>query len=210
MDAPLPPDDLGSTLQLVRRAQAGDRGALQPLFDRYYEPVRRIVRLRLGSALRSRLDSGDIVQETFLSALSGFDRFEVRNEASLLQWLALLAENRIRDAADFHSAGKRDLARDVRLSIPGRSGSIGLDPTATGLSPAMGAARDEQVHALEDALADLPEADRELVVLRDYVGMSWEDVAERTGRRSAAAARMAHGKVLFLLGAKLRAGGQPP
>jgi len=208
MEAPPPPDDLGLTLQLVRRAQGGDRSALQPLFDRYYEPVRRIVRLRLGSALRSRLDSGDIVQETFLSALAGFDRFEVRDEASLLQWLAVLAENRIRDAADFHAAGKRDAAREVRLSVPGRSGSIGLDPAATGLSPAAGVARDEQVHALEEALAGLPEAERELVVLRDYVGMSWEEVAERTGRPSAAAARMAHGKVLLALGARLRGGGK--
>jgi RNA polymerase sigma-70 factor, ECF subfamily len=203
---PPPPDDLGLTLQLVRRAQAGDHAALQPLFDRYYDRVRRIVRLRLGGGLRSRLESADIVQETFLAALAGFDRFEVRSEASLLQWLAVLAENRIRDAADWHGAGKRDAGREVPLSLPGRSGTVHLDPAASGMAPADGVAHDEQVEALEAAVAELPEPERELVVLRDYVGMSWEDVAARTGRVSAAAARMAHGKVLLSLGAKLRAG----
>src|SRR5262245_29002800 len=96
-------DDLDLTLQLVRRVQSGDRAALQPLFERYYDRVRRIARVRLGAGLRQRMDSGDIVQETFIAALSGFDRFELRDEASLLQWLAVLLENRIRDAADWNA-----------------------------------------------------------------------------------------------------------
>jgi len=199
-------EDVGVTLQLVRRAQSGDREALQPLFERYYDRVRRIARVRLGQGLRQRMDSGDIVQETFLAALSAFDHFEVRNESSLLQWLSVLLENRIRDASDWNEAARRAAARERPLAVQGRSGAVTLDPAASGLTPAEGAAHDEQVEALETALAGLPEADRELVVLRDYVGMSWEEVAQRVGRPSAAAARMAHGKVLMELAARMRGG----
>ena len=200
------PEDLGVTLQLVRRAQSGDRAALQPLFERYYERVRRIARVRLGQGLRQRMDSGDIVQETFLAALGAFDHFEVRDESSLLQWLAVLLENRIRDAADWNDAARRAAGRERPLVAQGRSGTIAIDPAASGPTPADGAARDEQLAALDDALAGLPEQDRELIVLRDYVGMSWDEVAQRVGRPSADAARMAHGKVLLELAARMRSG----
>ena len=203
-------EDLGVTLQLVRRAQAGDRAALDPLFQRYYDRVRRIARVRLGQGLRQRMDSGDIVQETFISALGAFDRFEVRDESSLLQWLSVLLENRIRDASDWNDAAKRAAARERPLVSDGRSGAITLDLAATALTPAESASHGEQAEALEAALAALPEQDRELILLRDYVGMSWEEVAQRLGRPSAAAARMAHGKVLLELGARLRGGRAAP
>ncbi len=202
------PQDIGITLQLVRRVQDGDRDALQPLFERYYERVRRIVRVRLGAPLRSRLDSGDIVQETFLAALKGFDRFDLRDEAALIHWLSVLAENRIRDAADYNDAGKRAAGREVPLASPGRSGTVYLDPAADGPSPADKAANDEQVLRLEDAITALPDDLREIVLLRDYAGMAWEDIAARVGRPSPDAARMAHGKALLLLAAHMREHGE--
>lgn len=193
------PDDFGLTLQLVRRAQAGDADALEPLFQRYYERVRRIVRARLGAQLRSRLDSGDIVQEVFVSALRGFDRFDMRDEAALIHWLSVLAENRIRDAADHFGAEKRGDGRVVPLAQSGDSGSVAIDPATSGPGPAEHAARGEQLARLEAALDALPEDLREIVLLRDYAGMEWKDVAERVGRPSPDAARMAHGKALLRL-----------
>lgn len=200
-------EDVNVTLQLVRRAQDGDRAALQSLFERYYDRVRRIARLRLGQPLRHRMDSGDIVQETFIAALGAFDHFEVRDESSLLQWLAVLLENRIRDASDWNDAARRNAAREVPLASPGRSGTVRLDLPAGGLSPPDGVVRDEQVEALEEELALLPAEQRELVVLRDYVGLSWDEVAKKANRPSAAAARMAHTKVLLELAERMRARG---
>src|SRR6185436_18440399 len=110
---PPKPDDLTLTLDLLRRAQQGERPALERLLERYYERVRRIVRLRLGPSLRRRLESGDILQETFLAAVRNFARFELRDEGSFINWLAVLAENQIRDAADHHGAQKRAMLRQV-------------------------------------------------------------------------------------------------
>lgn len=201
------PDDIGLTLQLVRRAQSGDHEALQPLFQRYYERVRRIVRARLGAPLRSRLDSGDIVQEVFISALRGFDRFDMRDEAALIHWLSVLAENRIRDAADHFGAEKRGDGKVVPLSQPGASGTIHVDPVLTGPGPAEHAARGEQLARLEAALDALPEDLREIILLRDYAGMDWKAIAEKVGRPSPDAARMAHGKALLRLAELMGEGG---
>lgn len=200
---------LTHTLDLVNAAQKGDRIALERLLARYQERVGRIVRLRLGPALRQQLESGDIVQQVLLDAFRSLDRYETRDEAGFLAWLAGIAEHRIRDAVEYHTSEKRDPARMQPLeahdadSSPPRSAPV--DPATT---PPESASRAEQVDRLEACLAELPEADRELVVLRDYIGLSWAEVAERVGCPSPDAARMRHAGVLIHLGRRMRAAGE--
>ena len=197
---------LTQTLALVHAAQGGDRVALDRLLARYQERVRRIVRLRLGPALRSQLESGDILQQVLLDAFRSLDRYEPRDEAGFLAWLAGIAEHRIRDAADFHTSDKRDAARVQSLTHDTDSSTPGQPLTDPRSAPPETASRAEQVERLEACLAGLPEADRELVVLRDYVGLSWAEVAERTGSPSPDAARMRYAAVLIHLGRWMRAG----
>jgi RNA polymerase sigma-70 factor, ECF subfamily len=187
------------TIDLVRKAQDGDTQALQALFARYYERVRRMVRMRLGNALRHRMDSGDILQETFLEALRTFDRFEMRDQGSFINWLARLAENRIRDAADYHRAQKRDAGREVPLMPGDHSTSFDLGLKAGGLLPSEGADEAEQVQRLEVAIERLSDEDRELILLRNYAGSSWDTVARLTGRPTPDAARVAHKQVIVRL-----------
>src|SRR6266850_3254063 len=114
-------DEITQSLDLVLRAQHGDSAALNRLCERYYDRVRRIVRLRLGPRLRERVDSGDILQETFIAAVRSLESFEMREEASLINWLSRLAERQIIAAADFHGAKKRDQRRNQ--SIEGQGGA---------------------------------------------------------------------------------------
>ena len=200
--------DVTRSLDLLRRAQGGDGGAVDQLFSRYYERVRRIVRLRLSPRLRRRVDSGDILQETFAAAVSAFDRFEVRDEASFINWLARIAQHQIFAAADHHTAQKRDTRREVPLVTRDESGAIGLEPAATGLTPIDALSRAEQTRMVEDCIAELPETYRELIILRDYAGAPWETIAEETDRPSAAAARMMHATALIELGRLVRERGE--
>ena len=196
---------IDQTIDLVHKAHAGDREALDALVSRYYERVRRIVRLRLGAALRARMASDDILQEVFLEAVRSFDRFEMRDEASLINWLACMAEHRIRDAADYHGAAKRDAGREVPLVVQEGSTLLDRELSAGGLPPAEGASLAEQVARLEAAIDRLSPADRELILLHDYARMSWPVVAEQTGRASPDAARMAYAEAVRRLGKQLRA-----
>jgi RNA polymerase sigma-70 factor (ECF subfamily) len=200
--------DLTQSLDLVRSAQNGDSGALNLLFERYYERVRRVVRMRLGHKLRQEMDSGDILQETFLAAAKAFDKYEVREEAALINWLAKLAENQIIRAADYHGAQKRN--QDRRMHIQSLSGSGNMSDTQSYQLPGDVPKPDDQVAGIEEeellerCVSELDDEYRELIILREYAGASWEEIARETGRPSSDAARMMHGKAMLELSKLLK------
>ena len=195
--------DLCRTFDLVRCAQSGDRHALEVLMERYYDRVEGLVRIRLGSRLRGLLESGDILQETLIAALERFERFEMRDEGSLIHWLGKLAEHKITDAAEFHAAAKRDPDR-CRPLLKGPSGdqstTLIIDLADHESSPSEHAVFAEESALLESCIANLREDYRELILLRNYAGCSWEAVARESGRPSPAAARMMHTKAMIALG----------
>ena len=198
-------DDLTGSLILVKRAKDGDEEALNRLFERYYERVRRVVRVRLGRALREVVDSGDVLQDTFLAAVTAFDRFEMRDEASLIHWLAKLAERQIIATHDYHNAQKRDHNKNLPLvGTPGESTMSEFDPSAGEPSPPDQVATSEESELVDTCVSELPPEYRDLIILRHYVGASWARVAEETGRPSAAAARMMHGPAMIELAKLLR------
>jgi RNA polymerase sigma-70 factor (subfamily 1) len=204
--------DLTKSIELVQRAQDGDAVALDRLFERYYERVRRIVRLRMGRELRRSVDSGDILQETFHVAVRAFDSFQVRDEASLINWLSKLAERQVLTAAAHHRAHKRDKRREVLISEAGsrdasRADSMPMDLAASTTGPLEHMSAAEQTEIVEECIRGLDEEQRELIILRDYAGAAWDSVARETGRPSEAAARMAHSRAVIELAKRIRARG---
>ena len=184
--------DITQTMRLVRLAQDGDKESLNRLVERYFDRVRTVVRTRIGAQLRRWHDSCDVAQQTFLVALRNLDDFEMRDESALISWLATIAENQIRNLYARAHAGKRDAGRDVALDSLGNVDEDSNEPgiAGDGTGPVDAASDNEEQQILEDALAELPEELRELILLRDYVGHTWPEIAERTGRPSADAARM--------------------
>lgn len=204
-------DTLNDSLALIARAQAGEHDALEQVFERYYAPVRAYVRRRLGPRLRPDCDSLDIMQETFLIALERFDRFEVRSEAALISWLSKIAENRILAQHRRRTAEKRDRDREVALDAL-RETLTALQPRpipeARITLPGVACERAEDLARLEQALEELDEDLRELVLHR-YVGeATWDEVADLMGLGSGANARRLHAKALAALAWKL--GGEAP
>lgn len=181
---------LTQSLELMRRAQAGDRHALERLVERYYDRVRPIVRARLGARLRRRVTVSDILQNTFVAVVQCYENFEVRTEANLISWMARIAERQILDEYDRQTAMKRSAEREVPLE--GEGGGEAVEKIGGGPGPEEEAALAEQQAALEESLAELPDLYRELILLRDYAGHSWQEIAEATGRPSPDAARMMH------------------
>ena len=200
--------DFDHTIDLVRAAQGGDPTALSRLLERYYPRVHRIVRIRLGDRLRQRLDSGDILQETFAAAVRMFDRFEMRDDASLINWLAKIAERQISDANDYHGAERRqsdkEVALDARSATDSDAGGLRERLAADITQPLDKLARQQEQTLIEECLDELGETHRELIVLRELAGCSWSQVAKETGRPSADAARMMHAKALLELTKRVR------
>lgn len=211
--APLParrPDRmLATTRQLVSSAQGGDDEAVQQLFARYYPRLERIVRARLGPRLRARLEVEDVLQEAFLQAVLRLEEFEMRSESAFLDWLATIALNRIRKAAQRWSTEKRDDARLTSIDAQADDGVARRvrDLTARVTGPVTRAVRGERDAALEEALDELSEEHREVIVLRHMVGLSHAEIADRIGRPSESAAREFYRRARAKLAIALRGKG---
>lgn len=190
------------SLVLLSRAQAGDEAALQQLLERYQERVLRIVRIQLaGSPLRRLHDSMDLVQSTFLAALPKIRELRPSSAASLLRWLATIATNELRDTYARETAGKRDLRRAAPLEAT--SGLRDAAPAPSTDAPGRAAEEAELRERLDAEVAELPPDQRRVVLLRDYFGESWEQIA-RELQREQGAARQLHQRAWIQLRRRLR------
>jgi RNA polymerase sigma-70 factor (ECF subfamily) len=93
-----------------------------------------------------------------------------------MAWLARIAENEIRDRADYHHRQRRDAAREVPLD------DGAAPPRASVRSMSSRLILDERTLRLEAALERLSEDHRRVIVLRKLEERSWREVADRMGR----------------------------
>ena len=176
------------TRTLIRDGKEGDANALSTLFARYQERVLRIVRLRLSAPLRDRLrlQSMDILQETFLHAIRKLKDFEPTTEASFLHWLSRIVENVIRDQMDYSRAGKRDTAaeRSLDQSIALQSGHAHLRDLIPdeGTSPTQAVVRKGIRSIVDNLLLELEESERELIIQRKLEGLTFGEMAAELGK----------------------------
>ena len=173
-------DDIKTTLNLVMRAKAGEDQALNLLLERYLNRILRIVRMKLGPKLRTKMESMDVVQEVMVRAVKGFEKFEPENEAAFLHWISKLVQNEIRDLADYHGAAKRDFAKEKENKKDSSIDSSVLSniPANSEWRPSFQIKLKEDVLELEAAMDQLPEKQRDVVVMRQYEGMSFKEIGE--------------------------------
>lgn len=177
---------------LLRRARQGSRDAIDTLFDGVAGRVLAVIRLRLGPGLRSQLESRDILQATLLKAFERLEQFEGRKTANLVGWLARIAENEIRQQAEFHGRGRRDFARRVALE---EAVDLPIEQVRSAISRLV---IHEEMARLERALERLKESHREVILLRKLEGLSFPEIGQRLGK-SADACRMLLARALAAL-----------
>jgi RNA polymerase sigma-70 factor, ECF subfamily len=153
----------------VSRFLAGDVLGFEQIVRHYSGMVFSLAARLVGPA-----DAEDVVQETFLRAWHGLERF--RGESSLKTWLYAIALNRAR-------ARHGTLARLRAVFTPGRAREDDAfssldDATDPASSPEENALLTERRRRLRAALRTLPDEFHAAVVLRDLEGLSYEEVAE--------------------------------
>jgi len=183
----LPDDDLPSledSLSLLKRAQAGDDDALNDLLARYFERVRRIVRFRMSPRLRAHMESCDLAQNTLRIAAAKIGSFQPRDRSSIIKWLKVIAQRQINDAADKLNAARHieALPLDPDASGPGQAAA------APGPSPTVYLTRKEMQDLYDDCVLHLSEDFREIVLLRDYEEVPWDEVRTMVGAPTMGAA----------------------
>jgi RNA polymerase sigma factor (sigma-70 family) len=175
-----------STQYLVERAKAGDRQALDLLFDRALPALRRWASGRLPRWSRDLMDTDDIVQETAIRAMQRIGGFEPRHAGALQAYLRQAIMNRIRD----------EIRHKGRLPMQAELDENQRDLSASPLEAAIG---HEAVERYETALARLRPEEREAIVGRVEMDSSYEELAQALGKPSADAARMATSRALLRL-----------
>jgi len=167
--------------ELVAKLRAGDEQAFGALVDRYHAAMRRLARTFVSSDAAA----DEVVQDTWLVVLAGIAKFEERS--SFKTWLFRILVNRAR------TKGTRE-ARTVPMSAfaadDDRDGAPAVDPSRfdqrgmwsapperwNAETPEKLVLRQELVAALEQAIRELPERQRTVVVLRDVLELTSDEV----------------------------------
>lgn len=197
------------SLRLIQRAQGGDRGAYEQLFERYYPRVQRLVRRQLGSRMRADLDSGDVVNEAMVQAIRAFEGLEAPSRPALVSWFAAIVRNRIRDLHKRRTAVKRDHAQDAivdHISAAVSAGRLRFEAVDEAPLPEDRIALEEDLGRLRGAVAGLSDLEQDLISLRSDQQLEWREIASRLGLGSPDAARMAFSRAKVALARALREG----
>jgi|SRR5579871_1773032 len=152
---------------LAARAQAGDKDALRQIYALYQEDVYRLA-YRL---LVNREDAADVRQETFLCAFQALGRF--RGDCSLKTWLLTICTNQCRSLLT-SKRQRKEVGLDSRIEDQMQSVEETQEPLAMAL-------RSETAHLVRIALGSLPISERELIILREYEELEYEEIARITG-----------------------------
>jgi RNA polymerase sigma-70 factor (ECF subfamily) len=174
--------DVAHQLELARHDADGARGALLEHYRGYLELLARV---EIGRRLQTKLDTGDVVQETFLEAHRNFDSFRGTSERELVAWLRSIFSARLSNLVRrYMGVQGRDVRREqpIEINLKESSGLLDRGLFAAEATPSQEFARREQGVLLAEALAALPDDYREVIVLRHLEELTFPEVARRMQR----------------------------
>jgi len=160
-----------SDAELVTRACGGETQAFAMLIERHQDNMYNAIAHLMGSVQ----DAEDIAQEVFLSAFRNLRKF--RREARFTTWLYGIMLNCVRT----HWRRRRRRLDNVSLDAPAGEGGWHPDPPSPRAGPLEESARREAVEVVRCAIASLDVELREVIVLRDVEGLSYEELAGALG-----------------------------
>ena len=145
--------------ELVTKAQSGDRNAFSELVRIHAQGVLNVIYRMCGNMQVAE----DAAQETFIQAWLKLQSY--RPQASLKNWLYRIAINTA-----------IDMLRKEKRILPGEIEDLNLRDSEPG--PEMIAANSERAEVVQAAVLALPDASRAVLVLREFEGLSYQEIAE--------------------------------
>jgi RNA polymerase sigma-70 factor, ECF subfamily len=202
------PPSAPDTEELLRRAERGDQSARHSLLVRHRNRLKTMIALRLDRRLAARVDPSDVVQEVLLDAAQGLDDYLRQRPLPFYPWLRQMAWDRLIELHRRHlHSQRRSVKREQPLAahLSDESAMQLADRVlARQSSPSERAMRSELRQRLRDALDQLAEQDREVLVLRHLEQLSTRETAAVLGIREGAV-KTRHLRALERLRALLQA-----
>lgn len=170
--------DSQSTADLLNRLRSGDRAALETLLQLHRQQMRRAVDLRMDQQLRQRIDASDVIQEAQIEVVNRIDEYLEREPMPFHVWLHKTAYQQLLRLRRAHvEAECRGTAKESAL--PDRSSILLIQRLGEGTGMPLDQLLREETHRrVKQALNDLGEADREILLLRTVEGMSNAECAQ--------------------------------
>jgi len=169
-----------------------DDGGLE--VERYRSYLRLLAEAKLDRRLRTKLDPSDVVQQTLLQAHQVRHQFRGTTTGEMAAWLRqILTRTLLHCVRDLHRA-RRDVGRDRSLQAAIDESSARLEHwlATEQSSPSQQVIKMEEMIELANAVAGLPDGQREAVVCYYFEGRSLAEVAEQQGRSESAVAGLLH------------------
>jgi RNA polymerase sigma-70 factor, ECF subfamily len=164
----LPTDDL----TLVKRVRSGDQRAFKLLVERYQ---RKVYAVALGM-VKDREEALDISQEAFVKVFKYLDHF--KGDSSFYTWLYRITANICIDVLRKKGGATREhVELDEAIGMDTAEANIGALGSRLGTNPQKSALRKELAQKIQEALEQVPEKHRAILLLREVEGMSYEDLA---------------------------------
>jgi RNA polymerase sigma-70 factor (ECF subfamily) len=190
--------DEAEVRSLLEQVREGDRGALDQLLARHRSYLLGVVELRMDQKMRARIDPSDVVQEAQLEAARRIAEYIDREPMPFHIWLRKTAyENLLRQRRQHLEAECRSVEREIPL--PDSSSAV-LARSVLGreINPAQQAVEQELARRLRQALAQLPEIDAEVLLLRNLEGLTNEEAAHVLGIDASATSKR-YGRAILKL-----------
>ncbi len=152
---------------LVKRVQSGDKAAFDLLIQKYQHKIISLV----SRFVRDISEAHDVAQEAFIKAYRALPNF--RGESAFYTWLYRIAINTAKNT--IVSADRRPPTSDIDASEAEQyDGAAALKETDT---PERLLLREEMERTINQAIAELPDDLRSAITLREFEGLSYEEIA---------------------------------
>ncbi len=158
--------------------------------EKYRAYLHLLATLQIDRRLQAKVEASDIVQQTLVQAIGGWDQFRGQNDAETVAWLRKILAHQLANAFRDLRRKKRDVRRErsIQADLEQSASRLGSWLAADQTSPSQGAIASEQAVELANALGKLPEAQCRAVTLHHFEGWTLEQVGEHLGRSPVAVA----------------------
>jgi len=160
-------DQEDNDIALVQRVQNGDKQAFNLLVQKYQYRIKHLV----SRFIKDSAEQEDIVQETFIKAYRALARF--RGDSAFYTWLYRIAVNTSKNY--LVASGRRPPAQDI--DVDDMTFNRNAESLVENNSPEDILQNDQMIAAIRKAIKDLPDELKEAIQLREFDGLSYEDIA---------------------------------
>ncbi len=184
-------DNLPVIQRLLDQAQNGDQTALEALFKLHSAMLLRAITLRMDRRVAARVDASDVLQETYLEAFRRLPRYLEQQQMPFHLWLYWIAREKVLALHRRHLGAEKRAVTHEAPPLPADSSATFVSTVIAGHdpSPSQALAKAELAERLRQALEQLDDDERDLILWRHFEQLSARETAQLLEISEAAASK---------------------